>query len=146
MILSVIGRHKKRFMSFMRVGVVVFLLSNLLLFGLVSLGASRWVAFVIQQPLCTATNYALNRCFTWKTRKVPVAKSLAAFVAVRVFTSVPKLALFVLMTYQLHVHYMLSNMLLIMLFGLVNYNLSDKLVFRKNPHAEDSLQPVVTAA
>ncbi len=134
MISSIIARHRKKFMSFMSVGALVFLLSNLLLFGLVSFGASRWVAYMVQQPICTLTNYALNRHFTWKTRQTSAVRSLATFLAVRVFTTVAKLGLFLLMTYQLHIHYMVSNIMLIAMFGLVNYSLSDKLTFRDRGH------------
>lgn len=146
MISSIIARHRKKFMSFMSVGALVFLLSNLLLFGLVSLGVSRWVAYVIRQPMCTLASYALNQRFTWRTRRASTAESLIAFVAVKLCTSGVKLGMFVVMTYQLHIHYLVSNILLVAMFGLVNYNLSDKLTFRDKLHSSGSQRHLAIVA
>ena len=144
---TMVKKHRKKFLSFTSIGAGTFLLGNLLLFMFVSMGMFEWLAFIVQQLVCTSLGFVLNLRITWRSREVSLCWSIAEFIRSKVLRWLAKWVLFFTLTTLLPVHYIVANTGLVAFFGLVNYWNSDKRVFRNKSEltATDPVSPTLAA-
>lgn len=134
-------RHAARFASFGLIGGGIFVAGLLLQAGLTSgLHVPSLVSYLVQAVVSVETSYFLNRWFTWKAARTPLWPSFLRFNLQKVVTITANLLLYGFLL-KLGVEYLLDNILLTIVFTLVNYIGADKLVFLRG---SSQTIPVVT--
>jgi len=122
-----------RFNAVGLVGVVV----QLLILGLLrsGLGWTVRIATIVAVECTVLHNFVWHELWTWAHRKLDVGgipgRLLRFNVSNGLISIVGNLVLMEVLAVRLHLHYMLANVVAIISCSLLNYFVSDRLVFRK---------------
>ena len=147
---NLLRRHGARFASFSVIGGGIFVAGLLIQAGLTSgLRVPSFVSYLVQAVVSVEASYLLNRWFTWKAARTRFWPSFIRFNLQKVVTVTANLILYGVLL-KLGVEYLLDNILLTIVFTLVNYIGADKLVFLRGSEqlvsVDTSQLPVISGA
>jgi putative flippase GtrA len=122
-------RRGARFVLFSAIGGFVFLMGLGLQVGLTGrLHMLAVASYLIQAVASVETSFLLNRWLTWRDRDTPFWRAFTRFNAQKTVTIALNLALYVGLL-RLGMNYLAANVLLTVVFTVVNYVAGDRLVF-----------------
>lgn len=122
-------RRGARFMIFSAIGGFVFLLGfglQVVLTG--GLHMQPVASYLIQAVTSVETSFLLNRWLTWRDRSTPFWPAFLRFNAQKTVTIALNLALYVGLL-RLGMNYLIANVVLTIVFTVVNFVAGDRLVF-----------------
>ena len=139
-------RIPKRFILFTLVGGSGILVNMLALYlmkqhGQITLALASPIAI----QLAIFNNYIWNRQITWTDRKIAglkgIRNSLIRFTMVSWIAGTVNWVLLLLLTHISHIHYLLANLMAILIASVLNYFLNDLWTFRKPGDYSESFKP-----
>jgi putative flippase GtrA/GT2 family glycosyltransferase len=136
-------RRGLRFVIFSAIGGFVFLLGlglQVVLTG--GFHVLPVVSYLIQAVVSVEVSFLLNRWLTWRDRDTPFWPAFVRFNAQKVVTIALNLALYAGLL-RLGVNYLVANVVLTVLFTVVNFVAGDRLVFV--PRRARTVQPTAPA-
>jgi putative flippase GtrA/glycosyltransferase involved in cell wall biosynthesis len=121
--------HAKRFTIFSAIGGVVFVMG----LALQALLTGHWhipplVSYLAQAIVSVEASFLLNRWLTWRDRDTPLWTAFARFNAQKAITITLNFVLYACLL-RLGMNYLAANVLLTIVFTVVNYAAGDRLVF-----------------
>jgi putative flippase GtrA/GT2 family glycosyltransferase len=121
--------HGKRFTIFSAIGGFIFVLG----FGLQAALTTGWgvpafVSYLVQAVVSVELSFVLNRWLTWRDRDTPLWTAFGRFNAQKTVTIALNAALYAGLL-RLGLNYLVANIVLTIVFTVVNYAAGDKLVF-----------------
>lgn len=130
---------------------VLYAAQEYLLRGIADFHTRLNYSIALAITLATISNFYWNRRLTWRDRRDEVHHSAAYLFLKYVMAAALSIAVQTLMTkwLALYMHYLLANLLAIVLASVVNFVANDRLTFRRNrkiPPAEDVHSPPATHA
>lgn len=123
----------RRIIAFCGVGGAVSVLSFVQLWLYVSvIGMGYWIAYTLQTIVSIELNYWGNYLTAWRDRRntISIWGSQGKFWITRLPLALINLAIFPLLATWLH-HYMIAQLVIIVVNTVLNYILSDRFVFKK---------------
>jgi glycosyltransferase involved in cell wall biosynthesis/putative flippase GtrA len=127
--LSASAAHGVRFTIFSAIGGVIFLLG----LGLQAALTGHWhvpafASYIAQAVVSVELSFVLNRWLTWRDRDTALRTAFGRFNAQKAVTVALNAAIYAGLL-RLGMNYLLANVLLTIVFTVVNYAAGDKLVF-----------------
>lgn len=121
--------HAKRFTIFSAIGGVVFVLG----LALQAVLTGRWHvpalgSYLVQAAASVELSFVLNRWLTWRDRDTPLWTAFGRFNAQKTITVALNSALYAGLLH-FGMNYLIANIVLTVVFTVVNYAAGDKLVF-----------------
>lgn len=116
---------------------VLYVAQEYLLRGIADFHTRLNYSIALAITLATVSNFYWNRRLTWRDRKHPAHHSAAYQFFKYVMAAALSIAVQTLITkwLALYLHYLLANLIAIVLASVVNFVANDRLTFRRRHHA-----------
>ena len=140
---ELIANHGVRLSKFSVIGGVIFLAGlaiQAVLTGI--LHVPSFLSYVVQAVVSIEASFMLNRHYTWRQRSTPFWSALLRFNVQKTITVAANLVLYAGLL-KLGVNYLLANVLLTVVFTIVNYVGGDRFVFTPGGSNTEVSQPSV---
>lgn len=144
---DLLRQHGSKFASFSLVGGGIFVGGLLLQAALTSgLGVPSFISYMVQAIVSVESSFLLNYWITWRNVDTSFWPALVRFNAQKVVTISINLLAYAGLT-KVGVNYLLANILLTVVFTIVNYAGADRFVFlgRGRPTPREDSGPVPRA-